>query len=201
MLTAQIERLGDRKAAAELSGGVMRMTRVVQQLMRVAELESLAIPPEATADLHAVAVDVAAMLAPLAVKSGKSIAVVGRARPLAVHGHAELLGHALRNLVENALAHTPQGTTVEIEVAAGDPREGGVPAFKVRDRGEGVPPENRDRIFQRFWRADRKRADGAGLGLAIVARIADLHGAEISVGDAPGGGAEFIIRLPASLPV
>jgi signal transduction histidine kinase len=95
----------------------------------------------------------------------------------------------VRNLVENALAHTPPETTVEIAVNA----QGNI---SVADRGPGVPAAEREQIFRRFWRRDRRRQGSAGLGLSIVARIADRHGAQIGVSDRVGGGAVFTLSFP-----
>jgi len=116
--------------------------------------------------------------------------VIGSKHPVRVRGNAEMLGRAIRNLVENALAHTSPGTTVEISIAA-------VGELNVMDRGPGVPKPEREQIFGRFWRRDRRRAGSAGLGLAIVKRIAEMHRATVSVADRQGGGAIFAIRFPA----
>jgi signal transduction histidine kinase len=105
-----------------------------------------------------------------------------------VHGNADTIGRAVRNLVENALAHTPKGSTVEIELTAPG-------SIAVSDSGAGVSPELRAKIFQRFFRVDRRK-DGAGLGLAIVAKVAETHGGRVRVADAPGGGARFLLELP-----
>ncbi|TAN63112.1 MAG: ATP-binding protein, partial [Magnetospirillum sp.] len=96
--------------------------------------------------------------------------------------------NALRNLVENALTHTPAGTTVTVRVLP--------PAtLLVEDKGPGVPPDWRERVFQRFWRAERRKS-GAGLGLAIVKRTMEAHGGTITIGDAEGGGALFALSFP-----
>ncbi len=110
-----------------------------------------------------------------------------------VHGNGDAIERAVRNLVENALAHTAAGTTVEIAVT----RDG---AIRVLDRGPGVPRDERKHIFKRFWRRDRRRGGNAGLGLAIVTRIAEMHGATVEVDERPGGGAVFAIRFAAVLP-
>ncbi|MGH6960520.1 MAG: sensor histidine kinase, partial [Dongiaceae bacterium] len=164
ILATHLDSLEDRQAAAALRADVERMSRLVNQLLSVAQLEALAVAPAEIADLQAIAVDVAASLAPLALKRGRSLAVTGATDPVAVRGNAESLRQALRNLIENALQHTPAGTEVEIEVTA-------EPAVHVSDRGPGVPPELRNRVVQRFWRADRRKGEGSGLGLAIVSRI------------------------------
>ncbi len=105
-----------------------------------------------------------------------------------VQGEAQILFQAVRNLVENALAHTPTGTTVEVKVDA----QG---TLRVLDRGPGVPPADRELVFQRFWRRDRSKSGGAGLGLSIVKRIVEAHGGEVSVQPRSGGGSVFVIRL------
>jgi signal transduction histidine kinase len=106
-----------------------------------------------------------------------------------VRGNTDALADAVRNLVENALRHTPAGTTIEIDIAA-DP-----PSVRVRDAGPGIPETQHEQATHRFWRADRRR-DGGGLGLAIVARIAEAHGAELRIGRAPQGGAEVSLAFP-----
>jgi signal transduction histidine kinase len=95
----------------------------------------------------------------------------------------------LRNIVENALRHTPLGTTVSIVVAA-DP-----PSLKVIDHGPGVRPDHRNEIFRRFWQGGRDQNGGAGLGLDIAARTVVAHGGAISVSDAPEGGAIFTMEF------
>jgi signal transduction histidine kinase len=101
------------------------------------------------------------------------------------------------NLVENAMIHTPAGTPVVVSVHARD----GAVVLEVADRGPGVAPERRARIFERFARdaGDRTSVSGSGLGLAIVRAVADAHGGTVSVDEAEGGGALFAIRLPAAL--
>jgi signal transduction histidine kinase len=190
ILATHLDNLENKQVAAALRADVERMSRLVNQLLSVATLEALAVAPDEIADLHAIAVDVAGSLAPLALKRGRSLAVTGATAPVAVRGNAEALRQALRNLIENALQHTPSGTEVEIEVTD-------EPAVHVSDRGPGVPPELRNRVVQRFWRADRRKGEGSGLGLAIVSRILAAHGGRLAVDDALGGGARFSLHLPA----
>jgi signal transduction histidine kinase len=98
---------------------------------------------------------------------------------------------ALRNLVENALVHTAPGTEVVVEVDQGG-------AISVQDSGPGIPADDRPHIFERFWRGKGARADGAGLGLAIVLEIVKAHGASITVSDHAQGGARFDLRFRAA---
>jgi signal transduction histidine kinase len=189
ILAAHLDTLGDRAVAASLREDVARMSRLVEQLLLVAELEALTLKPDEQADLSALAVEVAQAVAPLALARRRSLAVVGAEAPVIVHANHDALHQALRNLVENAINHTGEGTTVEIAVGAHPPSLG------VRDHGPGVAASDREMLFQRFWRADRANSRGAGLGLAIVQRIATAHGARLSVADAEGGGAVFIIEF------
>ncbi|MCU1424563.1 MAG: histidine kinase [Microbacteriaceae bacterium] len=103
----------------------------------------------------------------------------------------------LTNLIGNALRFTPAGTPIEIGVTAD--RAHGLAVLSVIDHGEGIPPQIREKIFQRFWRADSSRnrdTGGSGLGLAIVASIVAAHEGEVKVVETPGGGATFRVILP-----
>ena len=189
ILRTQIDMIADRELARTLRDDVESMTRLVNQLLEMAELESVVIAPGETADLVAVAAEVGAFLAPLALSEGKSVAVTGGQGPVLVRGNADTLARAIRNLVENALVHTAAGTSVEISVEPAG-------MLQVSDQGPGVPAADREQIFRRFWRRDRGRPGSAGLGLSIVARIAEMHGATIGVADRPGGGAVFTLDFP-----
>ena len=103
----------------------------------------------------------------------------------------------LANLIGNALRFTPEGSPIEIGVGVDQARR--VAVLSVIDHGEGIPPQIRGKIFQRFWRADtsRQRATGgSGLGLAIVAAIVEAHRGDVDVVETPGGGATFRVSLP-----
>jgi len=192
ILRTNIDLIADQEVAAALRQDVTMMSRLVDQLLNFAELETLVIRRDEVADLHAVCAEVAAYLAPLAVKQNKSLAVPECPAPVLIRGNADVLGQAVRNLVENALAHTPRGTTVEIEVTP-------EPAIYVRDQGPGVSEAERELVFRRFWRRDRRRrGSSGGLGLSIVSRIAEAHRGTVSVHNQPTGGAVFVIRFDRS---
>jgi signal transduction histidine kinase len=193
ILRTQIDMLEDREVAGPLRHDVESMSRLVNQLLEIAELETFVIGEDEIADIVAISAEVAAFLAPLALAQRKTVAVTGARRPVRVRGNGDALARAVRNLVENALAHTAPGTTVEIAVAS----EG---VIRVMDRGPGIQKADREHIFQRFWRRDRRGGGNAGLGLAIVARIAQMHGATVNVEERPGGGAVFAIRFSTVLP-
>lgn len=188
ILRAQVEALADKDAARELSIDIDSMTRVVNQLIDFAESDTLMIKPTEAADLRLVCTEVASFMAPIAVASAKNIAVTGVNDPVWVYGNGSALFQAVRNLVENAITHTLPGSAVEIRVGADA-------SAAVSDTGPGIRPEQRDLIFQRFWRGDRRRAGSAGLGLSIVARIVRAHGGLIELHDREGGGSVFIIKL------
>ena len=128
-------------------------------------------------------------MAPLAIAQERAIAVVGTERPTFVKGSRHAIEDAIRNLIENAIRHTPPNTEVVVEVDA----KGSV---SVSDHGIGVRPEERDHIFDRFWRGKECRGAGAGLGLAIVKEIMRAHGGEVMVSGHPGGGAQFTLSFP-----
>ena len=188
ILRARLAGIRELELRRELEADSDRMARIIGQLLDVAELDSFVLQPGATADLQAVGEEVVEYMAPMALARGRQLALAGSGRPVPVHGDGEVLFQALRNLVENALSHTPPGTTVDVKIEP-------LGVVRVMDRGRGVPAEERELVFQRFWRRDRSKSGGAGLGLAIVKRIVETHGGEVSVQGRSGGGAAFVIRL------
>lgn len=116
--------------------------------------------------------------------------VVRAPQPVPVEADLLRLDRVIVNLVENAAVHGPQGGLVTIDVA----REGEEAVLAVSDRGTGVSPEERDRVFERFVRLDGSSA-GSGIGLYLVKGLVEAHGGSVSVDDAPGGGARFTVRL------
>lgn len=188
IMRARVDSLGAGPVQDALRADIVGMARTVGQVLDIAELESFVIGDDAKADLHAVCSDAVGFMAPLAVDMSKTIALTGADGPVWVHGHPDALFRAVRNLVENAIRHTPRGTSIEVDVAT----DGTV---CVLDDGPGVPEADRQSIFRRFWRRDRARADSRGLGLAIVARVAAAHGGSVTVENRRDGGAIFTLRL------
>jgi signal transduction histidine kinase len=188
ILRTRIDALTDQGVSKALHKDIDGMARIVNQLLDIAELETLSIDPLERADLRAICAEVAEFAAPLALAQGKNIALSGSDGPVWVNGNAEMLSRAIRNLVENAINYSPPGTTVEIVV-----EDGGT--VRVLDEGPGIKADERELIFRRFWRRDRRRTEGAGLGLSIVQRIADAHAATISVENRPTGGAKFSLSF------
>jgi signal transduction histidine kinase len=174
---------------APLKADVDRMTRLVSQMTTVAQLEALTIQPDDSADLTAISLELAALLAPYAISHRRNIAVNGADAPIVVRGNPDAIYQALRNLVENALRYTAEGTEVELTL---DPKG----KVAVSDRGPGIPAADRQKLFNRFWRADRSSTGNSGLGLAIAQRIAALHHGSLEIDDNPGGGARFTLQIP-----
>jgi signal transduction histidine kinase len=192
ILRTRVETLDNPGIAKALHQDIEAMSRVVGQLLDIAELEAFAIDPSEVADLQAVAAEVAGFIAPLALEQGREIALLGATSPVLVKGNAEMIKRAIRNLAENAIRHAPKDTVVEFVV-----EEDGT--VTVRDRGPGISDEERELIFRRFWRRDRNQQGSSGLGLSIVQRIAELHGASIEVERRVMGGAQFSLHfIPAA---
>jgi len=112
-----------------------------------------------------------------------------------MEGDSVRIGQALSNLVDNALKYTPEGGRVTLATAT----EPGALTVTVSDNGPGVPVGEREAVWRRLYRGDASRSQrGLGLGLTLVRAVAEAHGGSASVTDAPGGGARFQLRFPAS---
>jgi two-component system sensor histidine kinase SenX3 len=125
--------------------------------------------------------------------------VVGGTTGLRVPGDSRVLVDAVGNLISNAIAHSPAGSSVGIGVKDADTAV----EITVTDRGEGIAPADQERIFERFYRSDQarsRRTGGTGLGLSIVKHAVQRHGGEVRVWSKPGRGATFTIRLPRVAP-
>jgi signal transduction histidine kinase len=188
VLRARVDTLDNPVVREALREDIAGMSRIVSQLLDIAELESFVVDPAEKADLHSICAEVAAFIAPLALAQGKTIALTGTRGPVWIKGNPETLFRAIRNLAENAINHTPQGTLVEIDVA-----ENGT--VRVLDDGPGIPENEREVIFRRFWRRDRRRPGSAGLGLSIVSRIVEAHAGSITVENRTEGGAAFALHF------
>jgi signal transduction histidine kinase len=191
-----------RRRPRELSEWEKVSDRTLDELRRMADLvEALLQGARAGAfDLAAEPVDVDAELATIADRwrdEGRTagVAIVVDATSDAVaRVDPRGLGIAVGNLIGNAIAHSPRGTTITVRARRQDARL----AVEVDDQGPGVPPDQRTRVFTAFVRGEAATRAGTGLGLAIARRIVEAHGGTIGVGDAPGGGARFVIDLPVA---
>ena len=139
-----------------------------------------------------------------AVSVGANVAVPEAVRPslkTVVWAEENKIRQVLTNLIGNAMRFTPDGSPIEIGVEVDRGRR--LAILSVIDHGEGIPPQIRGKIFQRFWRADNSRnrgTGGSGLGLAIVSAIVEAHKGAVEVVETPGGGATFRVALPVLKP-
>ena len=188
VLTARVE-LGLRSQAPQVwretledaAQSTDKLTHLANQLLSLARVENgaraVAEGGAELLDLSQLARELGMAMAPLAHARGIALALEAEA-PVWVKGEPTLLNELLSNLVDNALAHTPKGGNVILRVTA--PCE-----LEVEDDGPGIPPEEREKVFERFY---RRGVQGTGLGLAIVGEICRAHLAEISLHDGEKGG-------------
>ena len=170
---------------------VDRLTALVDDLLLLARTDSgvLELAAELT-DLAEVALDASGVLVSAADRRGIRIEV--DAQPVPLVADPARLRQLITILLDNAVRHAPEGSTVEVGVAAVD----GSARLRVEDRGPGFRPEDLPRAFDRFWRAPDAPAGGTGLGLSIAAWIAERHGGSVMASNRPGGGARLEVLLP-----
>jgi len=189
----------DRQSAlAELEVGLDRAAHLVKQLLTLAREERGTVGPSggepvALADLVAQTV---ADYARLAEAKGIDLGATSVDEHAYVRGDPLALRTLLANLVDNAVRYAPGGGRVD--VASGFGQKGAF--LEVTDSGPGIPPEERERVFDRFYRRPGTREEGSGLGLSIVKAIAERHGAQVTLGEAPGGGLAVRVEFAESIP-
>jgi len=198
---AELFRMGAAREPAEVEKAMgriedesERMGVLVEDLLTLARLDEVADAPHAEVDLAHLARDAVADAHATAPERAIDVRCEG---PAVVLGDAHQLRQVLGNLLRNALVHTPARSPIEVRVSAAD-RE---VRLEVRDHGPGLPTDDPAALFERFWRAEggRERGkSGAGLGLAIVAGIVAGHRGEVTAANAEGGGAAFVVTLPAA---
>lgn len=200
LLSEAIESAADDPAqvrvfAARLTAEASRLGQLTNRIMSLSRLQA----SDELTESRVVSVDeiVARAVDAHGVQAESADVTVNRGgtRGLHVRGDAQVLGEAVGNLVANAIAYSPAGSSVGIGVKAADD----VVEIAVSDRGIGIPEGEQDRIFERFYRADPARArrtGGTGLGLSIVKHAVQRHGGEVRVWSRPGRGSTFTIRLP-----
>lgn len=156
--------------------------------------------PHEAFDVSAMVEDAAALVKPLALRKNIAFTHMVAPFPEPPQGDVASLRRALLNLLDNALKHTPGGGKVDCEVS---PMDSAWWTMTVRDTGPGIPKEEREKIFDAFYRIGdelRRTTPGTGLGLALVKRTAESHGGRVEVTDAAEGGSCFIITLPLHPP-
>ena len=184
----------DRQHALDnVIAGCDRATRLVEQLLTLARLEPGQFKGQAEpCDLLALARDMVSELAPAALARGVELELRGGEEAV-TEGRPDLISILLRNLIDNAVRYSSRGGIVRVEVA----RAGATASISVTDQGPGIPLEERDRVWQRFYRILGSEGSGSGLGLSIVQRVAEIHSATITMGVGPQGkGLRVMVTLP-----
>ena len=180
-----------RAAAADIAEETERMGRLVDRLLTLARADSGLRLELAPVDLRRVVVDVGRQAAAVHPERKFEVEVVD-AR---VAGDEDALRQLLWTLVDNALRYSRSTITIDLEIDSGWAR------LMVGDDGPGISVEERERVFERFYRADRSRSgQGAGLGLSIARWITDQHGGRIIAGSSRAGGAGLYVDLPLLRP-
>jgi two-component system OmpR family sensor kinase len=187
----------ERAAAMErLSEGVRRAIRLVEQMLALAREEPRTAPQHVPVALEPLAREVIAELVPLADARHIDLGL-SAAEPLTVAGDPEALRTLLRNLVDNAVRYSGEGARVDVAVEAAGSAAAPRAALAVSDSGPGIPPAERERVFDRFYRRAGTAPPGSGLGLAIVKTIAEAHRATLTLaGGQDGRGLKVIVSFP-----
>jgi signal transduction histidine kinase len=181
-------------ATSRLRAAIERATHLVGQLLTLArnEPEGMA-ETRSTVALGAIAGNAVGDVQPLAQQRRIDIHLDVPAE-ISVMGDAEALRILVRNLLDNAVRYSPEGSAVQVRLSR---TPDGHAALEVADQGPGIAPADRSRAFARFYRAADADSEGSGLGLAIVKAIAQRHGAEVSLGDAEPQGLRVTVSFPA----
>jgi len=183
----------DRLAALnDIAGESERMSRMVQDLLTLARADAGYHLEKAPVDLEPIVQDVSRQAQTL--QPSRRVELQDGV-PTVVQGNADALKQLLWILVDNAMKHTPEGGRIRMRLGS----TGMTAELAVADDGPGVPREDLERIFERFYQADAARSgEGTGLGLAIARWIAEEHGGRVFAGNNPEGGAVFTVQLPAT---
>jgi two-component system sensor histidine kinase QseC len=156
--------------------GCDRAAHLIDQLLALARIDTLERGAAEACRLGDIAAETMAALAPAALEKGVRLELLAD-DAAEIPGNPELLRVLLRNLIDNSVRHTPPGTSVRVGIA----REPGAIRLSVSDDGPGIPEQERDRVLERFYRPLGTQASGSGLGLSIVQRIAEVHGATLQM--------------------
>ena len=186
-----------RRSVEQIAQAAERAGHLINQLLTLARAESShdKIHRFEHVDMESLGRDVALDWAMRARAKRVDLGFEGWPRPLPVHGVPLLLRELLNNLLDNAVKYTPAGGHVTLRTRADDNGERVI--VEVEDSGIGVPPEDRERVFERFYRVLGTNADGSGLGLPICREIAELHQADLRLGPGPNGvGTRVVLELP-----
>jgi two-component system OmpR family sensor kinase len=191
-----LQRAGDAaasvEATAQLQEGIERAIRLVEQLLALARQEDGVQAQLEPVALDEVARDTVAQLYALAQARGIDLGIAEASQAVSVSARRDAVGLLLRNLVENAIKYTPAGGRIDVATLS----EAGSALVRVDDSGPGIPPAERERVFDRFYRIAGSEQTGSGLGLAIVQAVAQRFDAQVSLSQAPQlGGLRAEVRF------
>ena len=189
VLLLQLERELPPAQVVKARRQLLRLSRLIDQLLTISELTAKRIKLEGDVDLVAVSREAVAQEVPTALDAEMRIELHAPEAPVFVRGNATAIVAALRNLMDNAIRHSNRGGLLNVTVTPDA-------AIEVADNGPGIPAEDRATIFEPFWR--NVKSKGSGLGLAIVHAMADLHSAVVSLKDNKPHGCIFRIEFPAT---
>ncbi|WP_244525206.1 MULTISPECIES: sensor histidine kinase [Bradyrhizobium] len=178
-----------------LKQGARRTSRLLEQLLTLARHDFDPAVPAAVVELDRCARNVVADLLPESAEKGIDLGF-DEIQPCRIDAEPLMIEILIRNILDNALRHTPRGGKIDISVQCG--RDGAT--LTVEDTGPGIPPEDLDRIFEPFFRGTRHQGEGSGLGLSIVKRIVDNLGGVVTVQNVASAGATGLratVRMPA----
>ena len=181
-----------RHALDSVLTGCDRAAHLVEQLLTLARLEPGQLNRRERCDLRELAASVLADLAPGALEKGVEVQLAA-GEAVAIDGDPDLLRILMRNLIDNAIRYSPGGSVVRVSASA----VAGRAELSVADQGPGIPAESRSLVWERFYRVLGAGEAGSGLGLSIVKRIADLHGAEATLTEGETGrGLRVAVTFP-----
>jgi two-component system sensor histidine kinase SenX3 len=184
-----------RRFAKRMHKESARLAALVQDIIELSRLQGADIVQQGKAvDLNTVIADAVDRSRLPAESKNISLVVGGRVEGK-VYGDPDLLVTAFRNLIDNAVRYSPENTQVGIGLRAAD----GLVSVSISDQGDGMTPEDQERVFERFYRVDAARSrhtGGTGLGLSIVKHVVSNHGGEVTVWSQLGKGSTFTVRLP-----
>ncbi|WP_394771179.1 sensor histidine kinase [Lacisediminihabitans sp.] len=184
-----------RRFAKRLTKESERLAKITQEIIQLSRLQAAdaLTKPEVVDIDHVVALAIDQNR--VAADSSRVTIVSGGDAGAEVYGDEPLLAVALHNLIANAIQYSPKGSRVGVGVTNAD----GIVEIAVTDQGAGIPEEDLDRVFERFYRIDQARSrhtGGSGLGLSIVKHVVQNHGGDVRVWSQVGNGSTFTIRLP-----
>jgi two-component system, OmpR family, sensor histidine kinase TctE len=187
-LRARLESRFSAQELGDVTFEIEQLARVVEQLLCLARLDSPEQFQFSTFDAHAVALEVARELAPVALESEHYVTAATPEASVPAHGNATLTRLVFRNLIENAIQYTPAGTSITLSADSS--------TVIIADDGPGIAPHAVASLFERFRRGPNASGPGVGLGLAIAKCIMERQGGRLSLDADAGRGARFVMEFP-----